>query len=122
MENLAVKNDINTKNKCDKLIPNLFNKTKYVLHYRNLQLYFNLGLIVKKIHRVLQFKQEPYLEDYIMFNTNMRTQTKLDYEKDLFKLFNNAIFGKTMENVEHRIDIKFVNSENKFLKQAIKKP
>ena len=120
MEDLAMKNNVNIKNKCDKLIPNLFNKTKYVLHYRNLQLYVNLGLKVKKIHRVLQFNQSPYLEDYIMFNTNMRTKTKLDYEKDLFKLFNNAIFGKTMENVEHRIDVRFVNSENKFLKQVNK--
>jgi len=51
-----------------------------------------------------------------MFNTEMRTLTKLEYEKDLFKLFNNSIFGKTMENVEKRIDVKFLTSENQFLK------
>ena len=55
-----------------------------------------------------------------MFNTHMRTQTKLDYEKDLFKLFNNAIFGKTMENVEKRIEVKLLSNEKQFLKQISK--
>jgi len=108
------------QSKVKKLIPNLFNKTKYITHYRNLKLYQELGLKITKIHRVLSFEQQPYLEDYIMFNTNMRAQTKLDYEKDLFKLLNNSIFGKTMENVEKRIEVKLITNERKFLKQVCK--
>ena len=84
MENVAKKLDIKQSN-IKKLIPNLYDKNKYVLHYRNLKLYKDLGVEIKKIYRVLQFEQKPYLQDYIMFNTEMRTITKLDYEKDLFK-------------------------------------
>jgi hypothetical protein len=108
------------QSKVNKLIPNLYNKTKYVTHYQNLKLFWQLGLKITKLHRVLQFEQKPFLQDYIMFNTNMRSQTKLDYEKDLFKLFNNAIFGKTMENVEKRIDVRLINDENTFMKHVCK--
>lgn len=102
----------------DKLIPNLAPKTKYVLHYRNLQLYLRLGMRLDAVHRVLSFKQEPYLKSYIDFNTSKRAAATDDFEKDLFKLFNNAIFGKTCENVDKRMEVKLMTDPKKFVNYA----
>ena len=92
----------------EKLVPNLMEKTKYVLHYRNLQLYLSLGMKLKKIHRILEFNETPWMESYIGMNTEFRKKSKSAFEKDFYKLMNNSVFGKTMENLGKRVDIKVI--------------
>lgn len=84
---------------CTKLAPNLCNKERYVVHYRNLKLYQSLGMRVTKIHRAIKFRQEAWMAPYIQLNTNLRAKATSDFEKDFFKLMNNSVFGKTMENL-----------------------
>ena len=104
----------------EKLLPNLLPKTNYVVHYRNLKFYLSQGLVLKHVHRVLSFQQSPWLKPYIQFNTQKRKEAKNDFEKDFFKLLNNSVFGKTMENLRKHIDVKLVNSEIKAKKLACK--
>ncbi|XP_072022076.1 uncharacterized protein [Amphiura filiformis] len=109
--------------KIKKLVPNLRNKTKYIVHYRNLQLYLSLGMKLTYVHRVLQFDQKPWMEPYIRMNTELRKQATNDFEKDLYKLMNNSVFGKTMENLRKRVDVKLVrSSEETKLRKLIAQP
>ena len=103
-----------------KLFPNLGNKTKYVVHYRNLQLYLSLGMKLTKIHRVLKFKRSDWMKKYIDFNTKKRMSATNDFKKDFFKSMVNSVYGKTMENLRKRINVRFVNKQKDFLKYTSK--
>ena len=96
----------------EKLVLTLRDKKNYVVHYRNLQLYLKLGMKLKKVHRTLEFNQERWVEPFIRMNTEFRKQAKNDFEKNVFKLMNNADFGKTKENRRKRVEGKIVRSND----------
>ena len=101
------------------LIPNLGDKTNYVVHYRNLQLYL-LQLKLTKIHKILKFKQSDWMKISIDFNTEERRNAVNSFEKYFFKLMINSVFGKTMENLRKRISVKRVVNEKDYLKHTSK--
>ena len=101
-----------------KLIPNFHNKKNYVVHYEALRLYERLGMVVTKVHRGVVFHDSPWLKPYIDKNTQLRMRSKTKFEKDFFKLMNNSMFGKTIEDIRKRTDIKLVTTEeqaNKYI-------
>ena len=96
----------------EKLVPNLCDKKKYVT--------LDHGLVLERVHRVIQFKKSSWMKEYIGFNTRLRTVAKNGFEKDFYKLMNNSVFGKTMENIRKHRDIKLVSNKEDYLKQVMK--
>jgi len=108
-------------NRVEKLISNLRDKENYVLHYRNLKKYLDMGLKLTKIHRGISFFKDAWLKPYIDLNTQLRTKASNEFEKDFFKLMNNSVFGKTVENILNRVNVHLVNNQ-KSLKHYTAKP
>ena len=97
-----------------KIIPNLGNKTKYVLHYRNLQLYLSVAMKLTKIHRVLKFKESDWIKKYIDFNTEKRKNAANEYGKHFLELMINSVYGKTMEDLRKIISVQLATNEKDF--------
>ena len=97
----------------EKLVPNLKDKKRYVVQIKALSQAFKHGLKLKKVHRVIEFQQSRWMKAYIMLNTRLRKDAKNEFEKDFFKLMNNSVFGKTMENIRNHKDMKLVTSDKK---------
>ena len=106
--------------KTNKLVLNVMDKQKYVLHISALKFYLQQGLSLRKVHRTISFKQANFLKPFIEFNTEKRNNAKHVFEKKMFKLMNNSVYGKTMENVRKHGDFEIVNTPERFQKLANK--
>ena len=107
-------------NGVEKLIPDLYYKKRYVIHIRALDQGLRHGLVLVRIHRAIEFKQSAWMKEYIDFNTKLRTAATNDFEKDSYKLMNNSVFGKTMENIRKHRNIKVVTNQEAYLKAVMK--
>ena len=105
--------------KCEKLVCNLHDKKKYVVHIRSLKQALDHALKLKKVHRIIEFNQDAWVKLYINMNTELRKLANNDFEKDFYKLMNNSVFGKTMENVRKHRDIKLVTTDKKKFQNQI---
>ena len=94
-----------------KLIPNLVDKVKYVVHDKNLQYYLSSGIKLVKIHRILKFTQSNWLKEYVEFNTEKRQESTDEFNKKIFKLLINCVYEKSMENIGKRINVKLINDQ-----------
>ena len=108
-------------NKSKKLVTTCEDKKNYVVHITALQQALKHGLILEKIHKVIQFEQKEWMSEYIMLNVNKRKQSRNEFEKNFFKLMINSVFGKTMENARNRRDIKLITTDER-RKKLVKEP
>jgi len=108
-------------NKVEKRIPTLLKKEKYVLHHRNLKQYLEMGMNLTKIRRGISLAEDAWLKPYIELNTKLRTEASSEFEKDFFKLMNHSVFGKTMENIRNRVDIR-LQTDDKSGEKFVSKP
>ena len=106
-------------NGVEKLVPNLYYKRRYIIHIRALKQALDHGLVLERIHRAIEFKQLAWMKEYIDFNTKLRTAAENDFEKDFYKLMNNSVFGKTMENIRNHRNIKLVNNQEEYLRNVM---
>ena len=107
-------------NGVEKLVPNLRDKKSYIIHIQALNQALQHGLRLDGIHQVIEFDQSPWLKTHIDFNTQLRMTATNDFEKDFFKLMNNSVFGKTMENIRKHRNIKLATTEEKYLHTVMK--
>ena len=114
--------NIKYNEKDKKLILDLLPKKNYKVYYKNSEYYLKLGIKVTKVYQILTFDEKSFSKEYIDLNTELRKQSKNDLEKDLFRLMNNAIFGKSMENVLNRSNVKLINNDPEKLLKLIKQP
>jgi hypothetical protein len=110
----------NKASKSKKLVTTLFPKSKYLVHFRLLQLYLELGAEVTHIHRAISFKQGKIFKSYIDYNTQRRQSNSNPFNKNLYKLKNNSLYGKTCENVRKRLNLKICNTPEKLIKYSSK--
>ena len=107
-------------NRVEKLIPNLYDKKRYVIHIRALDQAWKHGLVLECIHKAIEFKQLAWMKEYIDFNTKLRTAATNAFEKDFYKLMNSSVFRKTMENIRKHRNIKVVTNREAYLKLVMK--
>lgn len=109
-----------TPGKIKKLVPHLMNRDKYIVHWTTLKYYLKKGMILKKVHRILQFWQSAWLKPYIDLNTRMRTNATTAFSRDFYKLMNNSVYGKTMENVWNRQVVKVCWNKRQLMRYSDK--
>ena len=111
-------------NGATKLVPNRKDKSRYVVQIRALAQALaqalDHGLILEQIHRAIEFSQSAWMKPYVDFNTQLRLKATNDFEKDFFKLMNNSVFGKTMENIRKHRNIKLISTKDKYLHTVMK--
>ena len=107
-------------NGVEKLVPNLYYKKRYVIHIRALEQTVKHGLVLERIHKAIEFKQSAWMKEYIDLNTKLRTAAANDFEKGFYKLMNNAVFGKTMENIRKHRKIKLLTNREVYLRAVMK--
>ena len=119
LQRFSPRDFVNKRYKSTKLLSTFYKRKKYVVHLENLQYYLKKGLKLEKVHRVVTFKQKPFLKTFIEKVTDLRSKAKNDFELRLFKLFANSTFGKFIENVRNYTEIRICNSEDSFRKVCL---
>ena len=101
-----------------KLVPHLGPRVRYVCHAGTLQLYLQEGMRLRKVHKVLRFEQSTWLKGWIDHNTVLRAAATSEFARDFFKLANNSVFGKSMEDVRNRTVCHLVTTREQFIKRC----